>query len=132
MIVIILLYWINILFLVLQSVLHESRELHGDLESMQEKVELLSECLQVEGMGQQVAELSRHTEELEQAIKSRLQSLQEAATVSCSFLLQWYNDFCYICTFIGNIVIIGILGKDVLKWLWIKHIFMVGGFIFLQ
>ncbi|MCJ8736789.1 hypothetical protein PDJAM_G00016450 [Pangasius djambal] len=63
-----------------QSVLHESRELHGDLEAMQEKVELLSECLQVEAMGQQVAELSRHTEELEQAIKSRLQSLQEAAT----------------------------------------------------
>uniref|UniRef100_A0A4W4DR26 Spectrin repeat containing, nuclear envelope 1b n=1 Tax=Electrophorus electricus TaxID=8005 RepID=A0A4W4DR26_ELEEL len=62
-----------------QSVLHESRELHGDLEAMQEKVELLSESLQVEAMGQQVAELSRHTEELEQAIRFRLQSLQDAA-----------------------------------------------------
>ncbi|TSO25166.1 Nesprin-1 [Bagarius yarrelli] len=62
-----------------QSVLHESKELHGDLEAMQEKVELLSECLQVEAMGQQVAELSRSTEELEQAIKSRLENLQEAA-----------------------------------------------------
>lgn len=72
--------------LVLQSVLHESKELHGDLEAMQEKVELLSECLQVEAMGQQVAELSRHTEELEQAIKSRLQSLQEAAMVDSSDL----------------------------------------------
>lgn len=73
--------------------LHESRELHGDLEAMQEKVELLSECLQVEAMGQQVAELSRHTEELEQAIKSRLQSLQEAATVDCS-------HFCFFLTMI--------------------------------
>ncbi|KAL0169673.1 hypothetical protein M9458_034269, partial [Cirrhinus mrigala] len=62
-----------------QAVLRESRELHGDLEAMQEKVEILSETLQVEAMGQQVSELSRHTEELEQSIRSRLQSLQDAA-----------------------------------------------------
>ncbi|KTF86539.1 hypothetical protein cypCar_00031778, partial [Cyprinus carpio] len=62
-----------------QSVLRESRELHGDLEAMHEKVEILSEMLQVEAMGQQVSELSRHTEELEQSIRSRLQSLQDAA-----------------------------------------------------
>uniref|UniRef100_A0A672NJW8 Nesprin-1-like n=1 Tax=Sinocyclocheilus grahami TaxID=75366 RepID=A0A672NJW8_SINGR len=62
-----------------QSVLRESRELHGDLRAMQEKVEILSETLQVEAMGQQVSELSRHTEELEQSIRLRLQSLQDAA-----------------------------------------------------
>ncbi|XP_073726049.1 nesprin-1 isoform X5 [Misgurnus anguillicaudatus] len=62
-----------------QSVLRESHELHGDLDAMQEKVEILSETLQVEAMGQQVSELSRHTEELEQSIRSRLQSLQDAA-----------------------------------------------------
>uniref|UniRef100_A0A673K6N1 Uncharacterized protein n=1 Tax=Sinocyclocheilus rhinocerous TaxID=307959 RepID=A0A673K6N1_9TELE len=61
-----------------QSVLRESRELHGDLEAMHEKVEILSETLQVEAMGQQVSELSRHTEELELSIRSRLHSLQDA------------------------------------------------------
>uniref|UniRef100_A0A3B3ZCH6 SYNE1 n=1 Tax=Periophthalmus magnuspinnatus TaxID=409849 RepID=A0A3B3ZCH6_9GOBI len=61
-----------------QSVLRESRELHGDLESMAEKVDLLSEVLQVESMSQQVCELSRHTEELQQSIKIRLQSLEDA------------------------------------------------------
>uniref|UniRef100_UPI0037E92F69 nesprin-1 isoform X2 n=1 Tax=Semicossyphus pulcher TaxID=241346 RepID=UPI0037E92F69 len=61
-----------------QAVLRESRELHGDLESMAEKVELLSEVLQVESMSQQVCELSRHTEELQQIIKNRLQSLEDA------------------------------------------------------
>uniref|UniRef100_A0A672YLM6 SYNE1 n=1 Tax=Sphaeramia orbicularis TaxID=375764 RepID=A0A672YLM6_9TELE len=61
-----------------QAVLRESRELHGDLESMVEKVDLLSEVLQVETMSQQVCELSRHTEELQQNIKIRLQSLEDA------------------------------------------------------
>lgn len=68
-------------FLRAQAVLRESRELHGDLESMAEKVELLSEVLQVESMSQQVCELSRHTEELQQSIKTRLQSLQDADKV---------------------------------------------------
>lgn len=64
-----------------QTVLRESRELHGDMESMAEKVELLSEVLQVESMSQQVCELSRHTEELQQSIKLRLQSLEDADKV---------------------------------------------------
>ncbi|XP_045574102.1 nesprin-1 isoform X3 [Salmo salar] len=62
-----------------QSVLRESRELHGDLQAMGEKVDLLSEVLQTENMSQQVCELSRHTEELQQTIRTRLQSLQDAA-----------------------------------------------------
>jgi len=48
---------------------------------MAEKVELLSEVLQVESMSQQVCELSRHTEELQQSIKTRLQSLEDADKV---------------------------------------------------
>lgn len=48
---------------------------------MAEKVELLSEVLQVESMSQQVCELSRHTEELQQSIKMRLQSLEDANKV---------------------------------------------------
>lgn len=64
-----------------QAVLRESRELHGDLESMAEKVELLSEVLQVESMSQQVCELSRDTEELQQSIKMRLHSLEDANKV---------------------------------------------------
>lgn len=48
---------------------------------MAEKVELLSEVLQVESMSQQVCELSRHTEELQQSIKTRLQSLEDANKV---------------------------------------------------
>uniref|UniRef100_A0AAV2JAL2 Calponin-homology (CH) domain-containing protein n=1 Tax=Knipowitschia caucasica TaxID=637954 RepID=A0AAV2JAL2_KNICA len=61
-----------------QSVLRESRELHGDLESMSEKVDLLSEVLQVESMVQQVCSLSRLSEELQQNINTRLQSLEDA------------------------------------------------------
>uniref|UniRef100_A0A3B3Y7F2 Spectrin repeat containing, nuclear envelope 1b n=1 Tax=Poecilia mexicana TaxID=48701 RepID=A0A3B3Y7F2_9TELE len=60
-----------------QAVFRESRELHSDLESMAEKVDLLSEVLQVESMSQEVCELSRHTDELQQSIKTRLQSLQD-------------------------------------------------------
>lgn len=61
--------------------LRESRELHGDMESMAEKVELLSQVLQVEPMSQQVCELSRDSEELQQSIKLRLQSLEDANKV---------------------------------------------------
>lgn len=50
---------------------------------MADKVELLSEVLQVESMSQQVCELSRHTEELQQSIKMRLQSLEDANKVQC-------------------------------------------------
>lgn len=62
--------------------LRESRALQGDLEAMMEKVELLSEGLQVEAMSQQASELSRLTQQLEQDIRTRLQSLQDAAEVS--------------------------------------------------
>lgn len=48
---------------------------------MAEKVELLSEVLQVESMSQQVCQLSRHAEELQQSIKIRLQSLEDANKV---------------------------------------------------
>lgn len=51
------------------------------MESMAEKVELLSEVLQVESMSQQVCELSRDSEELQQSIKMRLQSLEDANKV---------------------------------------------------
>lgn len=51
------------------------------MESMAEKVELLSEVLQVEPMSQQVCELSRDSEELQQSIKMRLQSLEDANKV---------------------------------------------------
>ncbi|KAJ8270593.1 hypothetical protein GJAV_G00116870 [Gymnothorax javanicus] len=62
-----------------QSVLRDSRELHGDLEVMGEKAAILSEVLQTEAMSQQVSELSRHTEELQHSVRTRLQSLQDAA-----------------------------------------------------
>uniref|UniRef100_A0A3B3HU86 Uncharacterized protein n=1 Tax=Oryzias latipes TaxID=8090 RepID=A0A3B3HU86_ORYLA len=45
---------------------------------MAEKVELLSEVLQVQALSQQVCELSRHTDELQQSIRTQLQSLQDA------------------------------------------------------
>ncbi|KAJ4921305.1 hypothetical protein JOQ06_000785, partial [Pogonophryne albipinna] len=61
-----------------QSVLRESRELHGDVESMAEKVELLAEVLQVEALSQQVCDLSRLSEELQQSMRGRLESLQDA------------------------------------------------------
>lgn len=77
-----------------QAVLRESRELHGDLESMAEKVELLSEVLQVESMSQQVCELSRHTEELQQSIKIRLQSLEDANKVQ-----RKKRFICFTCLF---------------------------------
>lgn len=64
---------------------------------MAEKVELLSEVLQVESMSQQVCELSRHTEELQQSIKTRLQSLQDADKV------QKNKRFCFCFTLFDNL-----------------------------
>ncbi|KAJ8275253.1 hypothetical protein COCON_G00098780 [Conger conger] len=64
-----------------QAVLRESRELHGDLEVMGEKAAVLAEVLQTEAMSQRVSELSRHTEELQQSVRTRLQNLQDAAKV---------------------------------------------------
>uniref|UniRef100_A0A8C2ZX98 SYNE1 n=1 Tax=Cyclopterus lumpus TaxID=8103 RepID=A0A8C2ZX98_CYCLU len=62
-----------------QALLRECRGLHGDLEAMGEREGQLGEVLQTEGWIQQVKHLSRHTEELQQTAKTRLQSLQDAA-----------------------------------------------------
>uniref|UniRef100_A0A8K9Y661 Spectrin repeat containing nuclear envelope protein 1 n=1 Tax=Oncorhynchus mykiss TaxID=8022 RepID=A0A8K9Y661_ONCMY len=62
-----------------QAVLRECRGLHGDLEAMGEREGQLGEVLQMEGWSQQVKQLSRCTEELQQSAKTRLQSLQDAA-----------------------------------------------------
>ncbi|XP_077587652.1 nesprin-1 [Stigmatopora nigra] len=61
-----------------QAVLRDSSELHGDLESMEEKVELLSEVLQTEAMSRRVCELSRRADELQRNLETRLQSLDDA------------------------------------------------------
>lgn len=62
--------------------LRECRGLHGDLEAMGERERQLGEVLQTEGWIQQVKQLSRRTEELQQHAKTRLQSLQDAAKVN--------------------------------------------------
>ncbi|KAK1888724.1 Nesprin-1, partial [Dissostichus eleginoides] len=62
-----------------QALLRECRGLHGDLEAMGERERQLGEVLQTEGWIQQVKQLSRRTEELQQHAKTRLQSLQDAA-----------------------------------------------------
>ncbi|XP_047184446.1 nesprin-1 isoform X2 [Scophthalmus maximus] len=62
-----------------QALLRECRGLHGDLEAMREREGHLGEVLHMAGWSQQVKHLSRHTEELQQAAKTRLQSLQDAA-----------------------------------------------------
>jgi hypothetical protein len=49
---------------------------------MGEREGQLGEVLQTEGWSQQVKQLSRCTEELEQSAKTRLQSLQDAAKVT--------------------------------------------------
>ncbi|KPP77537.1 nesprin-1-like, partial [Scleropages formosus] len=61
-----------------QLVLQESRDVHVDLDAMTERASLLSEVLQADVMSQQVSKLSRHTEELQQNMRTRLQSLQDA------------------------------------------------------
>lgn len=61
--------------------LEESAELHGDLEAMSERIEYLASVYSTEGMSQQVLELGRRTEELQQVIKVRLPNLQDAAKV---------------------------------------------------
>lgn len=61
--------------------LDESGEIHGDLEAMSERIEYLASVYCTEGMSQEVLELGRRTEELQQVIKVRLPSLQDAAKV---------------------------------------------------
>ncbi|XP_049759928.1 nesprin-1 isoform X14 [Elephas maximus indicus] len=62
-----------------QTLLEESEEIHSDLEAMSEKLQHLTSVYYTEKMAQQVAELGRETEELQQMIKIRLQNLQDAA-----------------------------------------------------
>ncbi|XP_009975913.1 PREDICTED: nesprin-1-like, partial [Tauraco erythrolophus] len=62
-----------------QAMLDESGEIHGDLEAMSERIEYLASVYSTEGMSQQVLELGRRTEELQQVIKVRLPNLQDAA-----------------------------------------------------
>uniref|UniRef100_A0A2K6KXS2 SYNE1 n=1 Tax=Rhinopithecus bieti TaxID=61621 RepID=A0A2K6KXS2_RHIBE len=62
-----------------QTLLEESKEIHSDLEVMTEKLQYLTSVYCTEKMSQQVAELGRETEELQQMIKIRLQNLQDAA-----------------------------------------------------
>uniref|UniRef100_A0A8C6WV75 SYNE1 n=1 Tax=Neogobius melanostomus TaxID=47308 RepID=A0A8C6WV75_9GOBI len=62
-----------------QALLRECRGLHGDLEAMLEREGQLGEVLQTDRWRQQVAHLSRRTEELQQTARTRLQSLQDAA-----------------------------------------------------
>uniref|UniRef100_A0A670IVM9 Spectrin repeat containing nuclear envelope protein 1 n=1 Tax=Podarcis muralis TaxID=64176 RepID=A0A670IVM9_PODMU len=66
-------------FLTHQAMLEESGEIHGDLEAMTEKIDYLASVYSTKGMSQQVSELGRQTEELQQVIKQRLQNVQDAA-----------------------------------------------------
>nr|XP_020142857.1 nesprin-1 isoform X3 [Microcebus murinus] len=62
-----------------QTLLEESEDIHSDLEAMTERLQCLTSVYCTEKMSQQVAELGRETEELRQMIKIRLQNLHDAA-----------------------------------------------------
>ncbi|NWI93355.1 SYNE1 protein, partial [Pitta sordida] len=62
-----------------QTMLDESGEIHGDLEAMSERIDYLGSVYCTERMSQQVLELGRRTEELQQVIKVQLPNLQDAA-----------------------------------------------------
>ncbi|KAM6459267.1 nesprin-1-like [Liasis olivaceus] len=62
-----------------QAMFEEAGEIHGDLETMNENIEYLASVYFTEGMSQQVSELRRQTEDLQQFIRQRLQSIQDAA-----------------------------------------------------
>lgn len=61
--------------------LRECRGLHGDLEALAEWEAQLGDVLATKGWSQQVKQLSARTEELQLAVKTRLQSLQDAVKV---------------------------------------------------
>lgn len=61
--------------------MEEWQDLQGEFEGLVERVGLLGEVVQTETLNQQVAELSRHAEELQQRAKTRLLTLQDAAKV---------------------------------------------------
>ncbi|XP_013912844.1 PREDICTED: nesprin-1-like [Thamnophis sirtalis] len=62
-----------------QTMFEEAGELPRDLETMNEKTEYLASVYFTEEMFQQVSDLRRQTEDLQQAIKQRLQNIQDAA-----------------------------------------------------
>lgn len=64
-----------------QALLQEWQEIQGEFEGLVERVGLLGEVMQTDALHQQVAELSRHAEELQQTAKTRLLTLQDAAKV---------------------------------------------------
>ncbi|XP_019750512.1 nesprin-1 isoform X11 [Hippocampus comes] len=61
-----------------QVLLRECRGLHGDLEALAEWEAQLGDVLATKGWSQQVKQLSARTEELQLAVKTRLQNLQDA------------------------------------------------------
>ncbi|XP_061667964.1 nesprin-1 isoform X8 [Syngnathoides biaculeatus] len=61
-----------------QALLRECRGLHGDLEALAEREAQLGDVLTTKGWSQQVKHLSRRTEELRLAVKTRLETLQDA------------------------------------------------------
>lgn len=52
------------------------------MEALTERVGLLGEVVHTDALHQQVAELSRHAEELQQRAEARLLNLQDAAKVT--------------------------------------------------
>ncbi|KAF5900062.1 nesprin-1-like isoform X2, partial [Clarias magur] len=62
-----------------QALLREWRRLQGEMEAVKERVGLLGEVVHTDVLHQQVADLSRHAEELQQRAKTRLLNLQDAA-----------------------------------------------------
>ncbi|XP_052391485.1 nesprin-1 isoform X1 [Carassius gibelio] len=62
-----------------QALLQEWQDLQGEFEGLEERVRLLGEVVQTDALHLQVAELSRHAEELQQRAKTRLLMLQDAA-----------------------------------------------------
>ncbi|XP_048062412.1 nesprin-1 isoform X1 [Megalobrama amblycephala] len=62
-----------------QALLQQWQDLQGEFEGLVERVGLLDEVVQTDALHQQVAELSRHAEELQQRAKTRLLTLQDAA-----------------------------------------------------
>ncbi|XP_055471872.1 nesprin-1 isoform X4 [Psammomys obesus] len=62
-----------------QTLLEESEEIDSDLEAMAEKVQCLANVYCTEKLSQQMAQSGRETGELQQTLRGRLQSLQDAA-----------------------------------------------------
>lgn len=68
--------------------MQEWQDLQGEFEGLVERVGLLGEVVQTDALHQQVAELSRHAEELQQRAKTRLLMLQDASKVIHSSMSQ--------------------------------------------